>query len=105
MDGVLAPAPLPLSKWPRRRIFPDDPRTRGGDSGGGGAETIGRAYYLIEDGRSVPRGGTGDDSSDAAAWQMWLWLPPMDAGERAVRVRPGWLEEGSDYSRPHTANS
>ena len=98
MDGVRAPTPLPLSAWPRRRLFPADPDLPAAGAADVGAE--GLAYYLVEadsDGRGGDSGdgagdggrsaGGGDGDGDAAVWRVWLRLPPMEAGERTVRVR------------------
>ena len=80
VDDVRAPAPLPLYSWPRRRIFPADPEHHVGGIGDDGEGTAGRAHFLME----AAGGGLGG----ATVWRVWLWLPPMEAGERAVRVMP-----------------
>jgi hypothetical protein len=96
VDGVRAQAPLPFTSWPRRRIFPTDP-----GEADAGSEKL--AYFFVENGSaswrgdhdgggSGPEGGVGGSGGDgegsATTWRVWFRLPPMEAGERAVRVLP-----------------
>ncbi len=89
VDGVRIQGLLPISHWPRSRIFPEDP------AADAGLEDL--AYYFVEnngesrrgDGRN-PSGGLDSDGvdgwEDEALWRVWLRLPAMKTGERAVRV-------------------
>lgn len=98
VDGERVPEPLPLVDWPRRRVFPADPDAPAMAAAGDAAADAGvedLAYYLVEadggGGRGRGDGGasgeSGDGDGDAVVWRVWLRLPPMEAGERAVRVR------------------
>ncbi len=95
VDNERMDEPLPLTEWPRHRIFPADPETDGERRMDGNPR---QAYFYVQDGdcgRSESGGAcgvaegreSGAGAGDGMVWTIWLWLPPLSSGQRSVRVR------------------